>query len=61
MEKNEIKPILHDNHIGEGERETRRDNVKLDTPSRLRAFAGSGVNPNPTSGNFGAGRDLPLP
>lgn len=49
MEKNEIKTILHDNHIGEterereGERETRRDKtVKLDTPSRLRAFAGSG-------------------
>lgn len=66
MEKNEIKTILHDNHIGETERErereTRRDKtVKLDTPSRLRAFAGSGVNPNPTGGNFGAGRDLPLP
>lgn len=47
MEKNEIKTILHDNHIGETERErereTRRDKpVKLDTPSRLRAFAGSG-------------------
>lgn len=71
MEKNEIKTILHDNHTTlvkqrgierERERETRRDKtVKLDTPSRLRAFAGSGVNLNPTGGNFGAGRDLPLP
>lgn len=66
MEKNELKTILHDNHIGETERErerdeTRRDKtVKLDTPSRLRAFAGSGVNLDPTGGNFGAGRDLPL-